>query len=264
MLVVAQLASGSTDDAAGPLLLVKGGSSLELRRGVADSRTSRDLDAIARRDVAEIHELLAEAGEIGWSGFTAIFTTPEEIDVPGLAIKPRRFVAKLSYRGQPFASVPIEVSAVEAGNAEAFDTVGSDALSLVGIPGAVDVPCMTVPWQIAQKLHACTATLARSRTNDRAHDLVDLQLLEALLAESELEQTRSACVAVFEARAEHVWPPSVHVHPHWPVIYHRACEGLSHLGLAATADHAAERVNLFVRRIDMASAPQHAPSSDSR
>ncbi|MGQ0845684.1 MAG: nucleotidyl transferase AbiEii/AbiGii toxin family protein [Sporichthyaceae bacterium] len=260
MLVVAQLASRSAGEAAGPLLLVKGGSSLELRRGVADSRTSRDLDAVARYDVVEVHELLAEAGEIGWSGFTATFTAPEEIDVPGLTIKPRRFMAKLSYQGQPFASVPIEISTVEAGNAEAFDAIGSDALSLVGIPGAVDVPCMTVPWQIAQKVHACTATLTPPRSNDRAHDLVDLQLLEALLADADLKQTRSACVAVFEARAEHAWPPAVHAHPHWPAIYNRACEGLGHLGLAGTVDEAAELVDRFVRRIDTVIAEPSAPS----
>lgn len=255
MLVVAQLASRSTGDPAEPLLLVKGGSSLELRRGVADSRTSRDLDTVARHDIAEIHELLAEAGEVGWSGFTAIFTAPEEIDVPGLAIKPRRFVAKVSYHGQPFASVPIEVSTVEAGNAEAFDAVGSEALSLVGIPGAAAVPCMTIPWQIAQKLHACTATLARPKLNDRAHDLVDLQLLEALV-DADLAPTRSACVAVFEARAEHAWPPEVRAHLHWSAIYNRACEALDHLGLAGSAEEAAERVDGFVRRIDIALAEQ--------
>lgn len=254
VLVVAQLASRSIDDAEGPLLLVKGGSSLELRRGVADSRTSRDLDAVARHDVSEVHELLAEAGEVGWSGFTATFTTPEEIEVPGLLINPRRFVAKLSYHGQPFASVPIEVSMIEAGNGEAFDAVSSEALTLVGIPGAIAVPCMTVLWQIAQKLHACTATLAPPRINDRAHDLVDLQLLEALLADDDLDQTRSACIAVFDARAEHAWPPVVHVHPHWFTIYDRACEGLDHLDLADTVDEAAERVGRFVRRIDEGAA----------
>jgi hypothetical protein len=64
--------------------LVKGGSSLELRRGIHDSRTSKDLDTVARRDIEEVHEQLAEAGEMGWEGFTAIFTVPEEIDVPGM------------------------------------------------------------------------------------------------------------------------------------------------------------------------------------
>jgi hypothetical protein len=51
VLVVAQLAARLTDAAGAPLLLVKGGSSLELRRGIGDSRTSRDLDAVARHDV---------------------------------------------------------------------------------------------------------------------------------------------------------------------------------------------------------------------
>ena len=123
MIVVAQFAAMLTDDSGAPLLLVKGGSSLELRRGIPDSRTSKDFDIVARRDIESIHEQFADAGEAGWEGFTAIFTVPEEIDVPGMPIKPRRFTAKLSYRGQPFASVPIEVSTVEAGNADHFDTL---------------------------------------------------------------------------------------------------------------------------------------------
>jgi hypothetical protein len=258
VLVVAQLAARLTDADGGPLLLVKGGSSLELRRGIGDSRTSKDLDTVARYDVAEIHELLADAGEVGWEGFTAIFTPPEEIDVPGLPVKPRRFVAKLSYRGQPFASVPIEVSMVEAGNAEHFDAVSSDALALVGVPVAVTVPCMTVPWQIAQKLHACTATMTPPKTNDRAHDLIDLQLLEMLVADADLQQTRFAGVAVFEARAEQQWPPAIRALPHWPAIYDRAREGLDHIDLAEAVAAAARRVQRLVLRIDATLVPDIA------
>jgi hypothetical protein len=262
VLVVAQLAARLTDGAGTPLLLVKGGSSLELRRGIKDSRTSKDLDTVARIDVAEVHELLADAGEVGWEGFTAIFTPPQEIDVPGLRVKPRRFIAKLSYHGQPFASVPLEVSMVEASNAEHFDAVSSDALALVGVPVAVTVPCMTLPWQIAQKLHACTATLTQPKINDRAHDLVDLQLLEVLLADADLHQTRLACVAVFEARAEQSWPPTIRALPHWPVIYDRAREGLDHIDLAETAAAAADRVQHFVARIDQAAASEPNPSDN--
>jgi hypothetical protein len=78
--------------------------------------------------------------------------------------------------------VPIEVSPVEANNAERYDTVASEALSLVGLPQANAVPCMTLPWQVAQKFHAVTSVPEAPHTNDRAHDLVDLQLLEALLS----------------------------------------------------------------------------------
>lgn len=229
MIVVAQFAATLTDDTGAPLLLVKGGSSLELRRGIPDSRTSKDFDTVARRDIELIHEQLADAGETGWEGFTAIFTAPEEIDVPGMPVKPRRFTAKLSYRGRAFATVPIEVSSVEAGNADQFDTLTSDALGLVGVPAAVAVPCMTIPWQIAQKLHAVTAVLEEPKVNDRAHDLVDLQLLEGLLLDADLMPTRSACIAIFEARAQHPWPPRVATLPHWPLIYAGALEGLTTL-----------------------------------
>jgi len=240
--------------------LVKGGSSLELRRGIAGSRTTRDLDAVTRGDVAEVHELLADAGEVGWEGFTAIFTPPEEIDVPGVSVKPRRFVAKLSYHGQPFVSMPVEVSMVEAGNAERFDAVSSDALALVGMRVAVTVPCMTVPWQVAQKLHACTATLTAPQANDRAHDLVDLQLLEVLLADADLQQTRLACVAVFDSRGEQHWPPTIRAAARWPAIYDRAREGLDHIELAQTATGAAVRVQRFVTRIDQAAGSAPGPS----
>lgn len=218
MIVVAQFAIMITDESGTPLLLVKGGSSLELRRGIADSRTSKDFDAVACRNIETIYEQLADAGEVGWAGFTAILTVPEAIDVPGMPVKPRRFTAKLSYHGQAFATVPIEVSPVEAGNADQFDTLTSDALSLVGVPATVTVACMTVPWQIAQKLHAVTAVLDEPKINDRAHDLVDLQLLEALLPEADLPATRSACIAVFETRAQQPWPPKVTAPPHWPPI----------------------------------------------
>jgi hypothetical protein len=218
-----------------------------------DSRTSKDFDTVASHDIDDIHDQLAEAGEVGWEGFTATFTLPEEIDVPGMPVKPRRFTAKLSYRGKPFASVPIEISTVEAGNADQFDTLTSDALGLVGVPTAVSVPCMTIPWQIAQKLHAVTAVLDAPRVNDRAHDLVDLQLLEGLLPDADLLATRSACIAVFEARAQQPWPPKVFALPHWSPIYGSALEGLDHLELSTTVAEAARGVLRFVERIDMAS-----------
>lgn len=182
--------------------------------------------------------------------FTATFTPPAPFEVPGQLVNPHRFTAKLSYHGKPFASVPIEVSAIEAGNAEQYDRVSSEALALVGLPLGDAVPCMTVPWQIAQKLHAVTESPEGPRTNDRAHDLVDLQLLEALLVEEPLTKTRTASVAVFNARAKHVRPPIVRAQPHWSPIYRRALDGLSHLQLAPTVEKAAERVQAFVDRID--------------
>ena len=146
-------------------------------------------------------------------------------------------------------SVPVEVSPVEAGNADAYDSVASDALTLVGLPASVAVPCMTLPWQIAQKIHACSEPVEAPRTNDRARDLVDLQLLEALTVDDPLAETEAACRAVFSARAKHAWPPVLTVQPNWDSIYVRALEGLDEIGLASHVPDAIGRVQGLVDRI---------------
>lgn len=250
VLVIAQFMSELTDERGGPLLLVKGGVSLELRRGIPASRTSKDLDAVTRADMAVVHEQLADAGAAGWEGFSAVFTPPVAFVVSGVADRAHRFTAKLGYRGRPFASVPVEVSAIEAGDADQYDMVASEALALVGLPQSEAVPCMTLPWQVAQKLHACTDSIDQPRTNDRAHDLVDLQLIEALLVDEFLAETRAACVAVFEERGSRAWPPNIAPQGHWGPIYQRALEGLEALGLPPSVAEAAQRVQAFVDRIE--------------
>ena len=254
VLVVSQFMASLTDEAGQPRILVKGGSALELRRGIALSRASRDLDAVTRHDIEIICQRLAELTSQGWEGFTAVLTEPEVINVPGLAVQPRRFTVKLKYQGAPFVSVPVEVSSVEAGNTDEIDWAHSPALALVGLPGSQPIPCMTVAWQIAQKLHAVTAFLPEGRLNDRAHDLVDLQILEALIADEQLHPVRQACVEVFDVRAQQTWPPAVTVHTHWPLIYHQALASVSSLGLAADVQTAAEVVTDFIQRVDRARA----------
>jgi hypothetical protein len=250
VLVVSQLMGALTGEDDQPFLLIKGGSALELRCGIAQSRASRDLDAVTRHDIQLVWRALAESARHGWEGFTAVLTEPEAIDVPGLVTKPHRFTVKLKYQGAPFVSIPVEVSPQEAGNTHAMDWAHSPALGLVGLPLSQPIPCMTIPWQIAQKLHAVTAALPDGRLNDRAHDLVDLQILAALVIDESLDSVRQACVAVFDARSQQLWPPMVTVHEHWPRIYTEAVSSVGDLGLAEDVQDAALFVNDFVRRVD--------------
>lgn len=254
MVVIAQFMRDLQNDDGDPLLLVKGGTSLELRQGISGSRASKDLDAVTRHDIDVAHQQLAERARLGWEGFTATLTQPETINVPGLIIKPRRFTAKLAFGNRPFVSIPIEVSPSEAGNTEAVGWTHSTALELVGLPTADPVACMTVDWQIAQKLHAVTAILNEGRVNDRAHDLVDLQILEALVDDTAFASTLDACVQVFTARAQQSWPPKVTVYEHWDVIYHRAASSVPTLDLAPTAADAADRVRDLIERINRCSS----------
>jgi hypothetical protein len=61
----------------------------------------------------------------------------------------------------------------------------------VGLPEPAPIPVMRSDHQIAQKLHACT-----DPENERAHDLVDLQLLVAS-EELDLAQVRATSVRLF-------------------------------------------------------------------
>ncbi len=73
--------------------------------------------------------------------------------VSGMTGRAHRFTAKLNYYGKPFASVPVEVSSSEAGNADHYDRLTSEALTFAGLPASEAVPCMTLSRQAAQKLH---------------------------------------------------------------------------------------------------------------
>lgn len=67
MIVVAQFAAMLTDDNGTPLLLVK-----RIVAGAAPGHPRfadlEDFDTVARLDIEEVHERLAEAGETGWEG----------------------------------------------------------------------------------------------------------------------------------------------------------------------------------------------------
>jgi len=209
VLVVSQLMNALSDEKGRPHLLVKGGTSLELRRGIALSRASRDLDAVTRQDLELVWQALAAAAAQGWEGFTGVLTEPESIDVPGLIVKPCRFMVKLKYQGAPFVSVPVEVSPQEAGNTDEVDWTHSPAL-----------------------------------------ELVDLQILKALMTGEPLAPVRHACVEVFGSRAQQTWPPTVTVYDHWPRIYAGALSSVPDLDLASNVQEAALVVNDFIRRVD--------------
>ncbi len=97
----------------GPPVLVKGGTAIDLRRGSSPARLSKDRDAAVRGDLDHFIANARTALANGWSGSTGRLAREAEIDVHGLADKPRRLEIKPDYRGKPFATVPIELSPAE-------------------------------------------------------------------------------------------------------------------------------------------------------
>jgi hypothetical protein len=120
----------------GPPVLIKGGTAIDLRRGTAPARLSKDLDAAVRGDldgfIAQARALL----DTGWSGFTGRLARETEIDVPGLLVKPRRFDVKLDYLGKPFETVPVELSLAEGRSGDEHDQIVVNEYDTIGLTPA--------------------------------------------------------------------------------------------------------------------------------
>lgn len=241
--VSAMLANATADDGE-PAFVVKGGSALELRYG-SDARASRDIDVEYRGRLEEIHAAVASCIETGWSGFGGSVLDPQPLSIPWASVAGQRLSARLTYLGRPFSGVPLEIITRQS---PAIDYVPSLRLDPVGIPAPDPVPCLSLPYQVAEKIHACTDPLDGERSNDRVSDLMDLVLIEDLSPDLDLLQTRNACVAVFEERGTHPWPPVVATSTRAERLWTKLVEDTDFTvaGLAEAAD----RVNAMISAID--------------
>jgi Nucleotidyl transferase AbiEii toxin, Type IV TA system len=229
-----------------PTFVFKGGAAFELRFGHR-ARSTSDVDAIFRGNLDDSVAFLERALAQGWSGFTGTLVDKGEFQVPGVRVSPRRSIAKIAYCGRPFLSLPIEVAAPEGNALDAIERVIVAPLAELGLgaPGAVAL--MGAPYQIAQKLHACTTLDTDTHVNDRAHDLADLLLLNEL-ATIDPVATKQACLVVFEHRQMHSWPPVVHIRAHWPQLWKRIVDDD---GFPVTdINDAAHQVQQLIERID--------------
>jgi hypothetical protein len=249
VLAVAGMLDGlRRDDDDGPAFVVKGGSALELRFGFR-ARTSKDLDATYRGNVADAAGLVAAAVEVGWHGFAGRVVDVEEIAVPGMTLRPVRFKIKLAFRGKPYATLPMEVSGPEGGALDDIDTVVVAPLDPLGLPAPETVPCLSVRYQVAQKLHACTDPLD-GEPNDRVHDLADLMLLDELLTQDDLRAVHHACVDIFTLRNRQPWPPALTAADHWPGLWRRLVDDDAFP--VESLDDAISHVRDLIIRIDAA------------
>lgn len=248
VVVLADILSGLQIDGEDPVFLVKGGTAMMIRFGIRDSRFSRDLDGMLRGAIRPFLDALLIRGREPYLGFTLEVARDEPIEVPGMSVQPRRLRVRMKYKGRDFATVQVEISPEEghaAGEFEARDT--NDLASLGFDSDASEKRLLSVRYQVAQKLHACTLR-TDDRRNDRAHDLVDLALLEPLTRQ-QLKAVRAACAEIFDVRGAHPWPPILEPEEHWGPIYVRAVEGLEEV-VPGDLDQAVALVNQLISDVD--------------
>ena len=213
--------------------VVKGGTAMKIRVGEAGSRYTPDFDASRSRNVTvdDYVEQLRDRLERGWSGFTGTVRVlePRQVDDVPADYVMQPFEIRLTYLGRHLLTVEFELGHDEVGSTEDSDLrIADDILEIfatIGLEEPAPIPLMLVEHQIAQKLHACTYVNPKTNRNDRAHDLVDIQILEQ---EETIDyaELREIGTRLFAARRAHEWPPTIVEYDNWDTIYAEAAEGL--------------------------------------
>jgi len=223
------------------VFLVKGGVARELRLRQG-ARATKDLDMVFLGDPRELLIALDDALAEPYSLFSFERGPAEEIGNTGS----QRLDIKVQFNGRSWATVRLEVSQPEGragGESQLLDAISIDDFGLIG---PEKVRCLSMRYQIAQKLHACTEAFPTGRDNDRFRDLIDLLLLRAL--DIELPPVRDACLDVFQARDKHAWPPALAVPASWAEPYSRLARELEFS--INDVDEAAASVRDFISEID--------------
>lgn len=199
--------------------VVKGGSGLKLRYGISCTRATMDLDTACQGDIIAFVKELDERLKEGWNGFTGKVVqrepaTPKNVP-PEYVMQP--YAVRLSYNGQSWCTVDLEIGFNEVGDADerefALSEEIADIFVCLGFPVPNTVPLMKCEYQIAQKLHGLTEPKSR-----RAHDLVDLQLIVER-SKVDFALTAKICRRLFAFRRMQPWPPKVINGTDWYSLY---------------------------------------------
>lgn len=218
-----------------PGAVVKGGSSLKMRFGDASTRATTDLDVARSEGIDAFEAAFARDLAIGWEGFTGRLVerpkaTPKDVP-PQYVMQP--YEVKLSFLGSPWCTVLFEVGHDEIGDADEVEYVlpkdASRMLEGMGFPKLDPVALMPLNYQIAQKIHD-----ASEPNSQRAHDLVDLQLI-VRYGDVDLPLVRTTCERLFAYRQMQPWPAAIVANEGWDSIYSEAAEGLDVLQEVADA-----------------------------
>lgn len=244
-MVITAMLDRARDENDEPIFLLKGGLAMELRLRLR-ARVTTDYDTAFRARAEKVMDLLDQALAQPWNSFEITRDAPEK--VPNTqAIRVR---LRLSYKRRSWGSVQLEMAAVEGSMGGEIDRVPAVPLDPLQIPIPDAASCVSLRYQVAQKLHACTEVFATGRENDRFRDVMDILLVETLLHEVGLARVRTACLDIFNVRNKHAWPPTVTVYESWRAPF--AALARENDFTPADIDEATEALTDLIAAIDAA------------
>jgi hypothetical protein len=204
---------------------LKDGLAIKMKFGELGTRATSDLDAVFTDTYTDTLEAIETQCSVGWGqlppskrqrksnpdapnrvAFTGEIKEKEPHDPgvrhPEYLMRPLRVT--LNFLGKPWGAIDLELAhpepTTELSPPSQIDAELTNKFESFGFGKLAPVRFLALEDQIAQKIHALTHPLS-----DRAHDLIDLQLLWT--DEVELEGLRRACEVTFRYRQEHSWPP---------------------------------------------------------
>ena len=212
-----EMASSSS---AGARFTIKGAVALEMR--LPDrARATKDLDlVIDGTDEEDLAAVLREALKDDYQDFS-FRVKGEPYVMPNNAV---RVEVAMDYRGRSWSTVQVDLSRGEGGATE-IELVDALELEPFGLSTPSALPCLSLRYHIAQKIHGMTQpSTQEDASNERFRDLVDVLLLRGLV--EDLPAVRSACVEVFAFRGTHGWPPAFEPPAFWEELYAELASGL--------------------------------------
>ncbi len=224
--------SGALDRAAsrpnGPRFVVKGGVALELRLP-GRARATDDLDVVAICDEQDLVVALDDALREPYHDCSF----SRRAETKPLGEHAVRVYVQIAYRSVRWGTIQVDLARPD-GDLTETERLPSLPLAAFGLVGPVDVACLSLRYQIAQKFHGLTKVLPDGAENDRHRDAIDLLVLRDLVDATQLPDLREACEATFRSRGAQAWPPTIELPPSWrdPFVALAATLGLSVQSLA--------------------------------
>ncbi len=226
---------------------IRGGIALELRRP-GTVRATKDLDLTYHGSQADMVLALEEALAIPYGRFRfqrsgAVFEMERAESL--------RVEIGVRFDGAEWGTLPLDLTRSES-PAETIEFVAAlDLQSAFGIEGPTVLPCLSLPYHLAHKLHAVTRPDSQEYPNERVQDLIDLLIFrDELASPAHRALVREACVEVFAVRSSHPWPPELGPPERWTEPFTRMA---GELGLEPTnLDEAAAEIRGLIATLDSA------------
>jgi hypothetical protein len=139
----------------------------------------------------------------------------------------------------------------QEGKATEVELVDALELEPFGLSTPSALPCLSLRYHIAQKIHGITQpAVEEDASNERLRDLADVLLLRQLV--EDLPAVRAACVEVFAFRGTYGWPLTFEPPAFWEDLYAELAEGLELE--EKTLEEAVREARAFIEAIDAAGA----------